>query len=164
VQSSNGIGGNFRTTYKYAGAKAQLQGRGFLGFREIVAKDEQTGIETVTTYRQDWPFTGLVASRVKKLGAQTLNQTANTYAADDLGGTRRFVKLTQSVESSWELNGTAMPTVTTTHQYDAYGNATEIAVSTGDGHSKTTTNTYTNDTTNWLLGRLTRATVVSTTP
>ena len=36
--------------------------------------------------------------------------------------------------------------------------------STPDGFSKTTTNTYTNDTTDWFLGRLTNATVTSKTP
>ena len=32
------------------------------------------------------------------------------------------------------------------------------------GYSKTTANTYSNDTTNWFLGRLTRAEVTSVTP
>jgi hypothetical protein len=58
----------------------------------------------------------------------------------------------------------AIPPVTTTYRYDAYGNATQVAASTPDGFSKTTTNTYTNDTTNWFLGRLTGASVTSTTP
>jgi len=40
----------------------------------------------------------------------------------------------------------------------------QIVVSTPDGYSKTTTNTYTNDATNWYLGRLTGASVTSTTP
>jgi hypothetical protein len=57
-----------------------------------------------------------------------------------------------------------MPAVTSTYKYDAFGNATEIVVSASDGHSKTTTNTYTNDTAKWLLGRLTRASVKSTRP
>ena len=48
----------------------------------------------------------------------------------------------------------ALPTVTTTTVYDAYGNPTTIAASTGDGYSKTTTNTYAVDTANWFLGRL----------
>jgi hypothetical protein len=39
-----------------------------------------------------------------------------------------------------------------------------VAVSTGDGYSKTTTNTFLNDAANWLLGRLTRSTVQSVTP
>jgi hypothetical protein len=53
--------------------------------------------------------------------------------------------------------------VTTSYQYDAFGNPTQIAVSATEGHTKTTTNTYTNDTANWLLGRLTNATVTSQT-
>jgi hypothetical protein len=66
--------------------------------------------------------------------------------------------------ASFDLDGTTIPPVTTTYQYDAYGNATQVAASTPDGFSKTTTNTYTNDTTNWFLGRLTGASVTSTTP
>jgi hypothetical protein len=112
---------------------------------------------------------------VKKLGSTTLNQTQNTYqflnasnaatlSTPNLTSAPYRVQLQQSVESSWELNGTALPVVTTTYQYDAYGNATQVVVSTPDGYSKTTANTYTNDSTNWLLGRLTRAQVTSTTP
>lgn len=55
-----------------------------------------------------------------------------------------------------------LPTVTTSNQFDGFGNPTQITVSTGDGFAKTTTNTYSNDTTNWFLGRLLRATVTST--
>jgi Salmonella virulence plasmid 65kDa B protein/FG-GAP-like repeat/Insecticide toxin TcdB middle/N-terminal region len=76
------------------------------------------------------------------------------------------VSVSQTLAESWDLDGTAIPTSTTTYQYDSYGNPTQIATSTPDGFSKTTTNTYTNNTTapNWLLGRLTNATVTSTTP
>jgi hypothetical protein len=56
------------------------------------------------------------------------------------------VFLTQSQASSADLDGSALPTVTTSYQYDQYGNATQVVVSATDGHSKTTTNTYTNDT------------------
>ena len=93
VKSSNGLGiagagGEYRSTYRYAGAKSDLHGRGFLGFRQMTVRDEQTGVEQTTTYRQDYPFTGLVASREKKLGAQLLNRSSNTYDATNLGGTR----------------------------------------------------------------------------
>jgi hypothetical protein len=54
--------------------------------------------------------------------------------------------------------------VTTTTQYDSYGNATSVAVNTGDGYSKTTSSIYVNDTANWLLGRLRSTTVTSTAP
>ena len=63
-----------------------------------------------------------------------------------------------------DFDGSALSTVTTANQYDAYGNATQVVVSTPDGFSKTTLNTYTNDTTNWYLGRLVGATVTSVAP
>ena len=164
VKSSNGLGGEYRSTYRYAGAKSDQHGRGFLGFRQMTVKDEQTGVEQITTYRQDYPFTGLVASREKRLGTQLLNRSSNSYSSTDLGGTRRYPFLTTSLEESWELSGAALPAVTTAYQYDTYGNATDVSVSTGDGHGKTTANTYANDMTTWLLGRLQRSVVTSTTP
>ncbi|MFO3798130.1 MAG: hypothetical protein ACK8QZ_12810, partial [Anaerolineales bacterium] len=115
-------------------------------------------------YRQDYPFTGLVASREKKLAAQLLNRSSNSYSSTNLGGTRRYPFLTQSLEESWELTGAALPAVTTAYEYDAFGNATQVSVSTGDGHSKTTVNTYDNNGSAWLLGRLRRSEVTSTTP
>ena len=57
-----------------------------------------------------------------------------------------------------------IPTATTSFQYDGYGNATQVVVSMPDGFSKTTANTYTNDTANWLLGRLTESSVTSVSP
>ncbi len=50
------------------------------------------------------------------------------------------------------------------YQYDAYNNPTQVVVSTPDGFSKTTTNSYTNDTANWFLGRLIQSQVASTVP
>jgi hypothetical protein len=175
VDTNDGAGGVYTSTYTYVGAKLHLQGRGFLGFREVTATDARTHIATTTTYQQSFPYTSLVVNRIKKLNGQILNDTTNTYAcvnetagngscANQAPGTRYFVSLSQSIEQSYELNGTALPTVTTSNQYDAYGNATQVTVATGDGYSKTTANTYTNDTTHWLLGRLTAASVTSTTP
>jgi Salmonella virulence plasmid 65kDa B protein/Insecticide toxin TcdB middle/N-terminal region/FG-GAP-like repeat len=161
VDSSNGIGGNFSASYAYAGAKTDQRGRGFLGFRQTTATDLQTGIVKTTNYRQDYPYIALVASETQSLAGATLNTTNNAYGYTALGGTRYQVFLTQSQASSADLDGSALPTVTSAYQYGAYGNATQVVVSATDGHSKTTTNTYANDTTNWLLGRLTNATVTS---
>jgi hypothetical protein len=72
------------------------------------------------------------------------------------------VFLTQSAAASADLDGSVMPSITSTYQYDAFGNPVQIVVSTSGGFSKTTANTYSNDASNWLLGRLTGATVTST--
>lgn len=165
VNTSNGVGGNYSSTYTYSTARLHAQGRGFLGFGQTSVKDLQTGITDTTTYRQDFPFIGLVSSTKRALGTQTLGQSSNTYQSYDTGGTAPYhVYLTQNVSSGADLDGSALPTLTTANQYDAYLNATQVVVSTPDGFSKATTNTYTNDPTLWYLGRLTRATVTNVSP
>lgn len=55
--------------YRYAGAKVQAGGRGFLGFREIVTFDpnESGGyVVTGTTYAQNFPYIGMPLSTVKR--------------------------------------------------------------------------------------------------
>lgn len=55
--------------YRYAGAKVQAGGRGFLGFREIVTFDSNESggyIVTGTTYAQNFPFIGMPLSTVKR--------------------------------------------------------------------------------------------------
>jgi len=177
----DGIGGTYSSTYYYAGAKADQSGRGFLGFRQMQVTDLQTSISATTFFRQDYPYIGLTASAGNFTSAGLwLNSVTNTYQFSNASGGATVstpsnssapyrVSVSASSAASADLNDTAMPTVTTTSQYDAYGNPTQVAVSTSvngvaDGFSKTTTNTYTNDTTNWFLGRLTGATVTSTTP
>jgi hypothetical protein len=175
VDTANGIGGNVSAAYSYAGAKVDVNGRGFLGFRQIKATDLQTNIVRTTNYRQDFPFLGLTASATTMLGAQTLNQTtssfqfsnasgAATVSAPSTSGAPYRASVAQSVTSGNDLDGTALPSTTSTFQYDAYGNATQVAVTNSDGSSKTTTNTYTNNATNWLLGRLTASTVTGQAP
>jgi hypothetical protein len=171
VDAPNGVGGMYSSTYSYAGGKTDLSGRGFLGFRQMVVKDLQTGIIDTTTYRQDFPLVGLVSMATRSSGTQVLGQSSNLYQVNSSGGPFAIkpvgpftVLLLQNVSSGFDLDGSALPTVTTAYQYDTFGNATQVMVYTPDGFSKTTTNVYTNDTTHWYLGRLTRATVVSSAP
>ena len=175
VDASNGVGGNYSSTYSYAGAKLDLSGRGFLGVRQAAATDLQTNIVQTTAYRQDFPFIGSVASTSKTLNTSVLNQTTNTYQFSNAGGAASLsapavssapyrVSVAQIVSTSTDLDGSVIPSTTTNYQYDTFNNATQVAVSTSDGYSKTTNNTYTNDTTNWFLGRLTAATVTAQAP
>jgi hypothetical protein len=196
VDAPNGIGGNYSSIYSYNGAKVDLSGRGFLGFHQMYAYDLQTSLLRTTTYQVSFPTLGVSAfpclgltqSVVKSIGAQALNATSNGYTYTNSanppqsqscgvsGGTTvgtpsnanapYQVSVAATYAQSWDLDGTAIPTSTTTYQYDSYGNPTQIVTSTPDGFRKITTNTYTNDTTapHWLLGRLTNATVSSTTP
>jgi hypothetical protein len=154
----------YSTAYKYSSALSDLSGRGFLGFAGVTAFDLQTNITRMTSYNQAFPFLGLVAAEMKMQGSTLLNQTNDTYTATPLGGTHNQVILSKAIASSQDLDGSVIPSLTTTYQYDSFGNATQVVASMLDGTTKTTTNTYTNDTTNWFLGRLTASTVTSQIP
>jgi RHS repeat-associated protein len=171
VQADNGIGGTYNTDYNYAGGQADVQGRGFLGFSTVNANDDQTGIVTSTSYFNNqlipntstpyglgWPFTGY-ATEVKQTyyasltSSVVLLDTLNTYKAVSLGGTAsstaQFIELTKatSVDSSGnslnhELNGDSLPAATTQYTYDGNGNVSQLTLTTTDGYSSTTGDTY----------------------
>jgi hypothetical protein len=178
VTTSNGAGGALNTAYKYFYLTAEAgTGRGLLGFRRVEATQAETQIRTQTYYSQSWPYVGMPTSTRKYLAgygnADLLSQTvysheclhpSNGVACTVAYGKTYFPYISKSVESSWDLNGAALPVVTTETDYDRWGNATQVKVSTPDGYSKTTTNSYTNDESKWFLGRLQRSTVTSATP
>ncbi|KLN58874.1 hypothetical protein WH96_20690, partial [Kiloniella spongiae] len=56
VERDDGIGGKRKIEYSYAGAMVDVKRGSFLGFKQITSKDVQRGTETITNYRQDWPF------------------------------------------------------------------------------------------------------------
>lgn len=170
--ASNGIGGTRTTSYVYRGGRVHHKGGGFLGFREVEAIDAGTGIRTVSSFRQDHPYRGLpIETRRLQSSGTVIGKATNTWTdatltpASGSGGTYHKSELTQIVEENRELSGALVTTVTTTNTHDAYGNVLSVVVSTGDGYSKTTTNTYlAPDTTNWILGRLSTATVTAVKP
>jgi hypothetical protein len=185
VSRSNGIGGLLTTNYAYGGLKVDLSGRGSVGFRTVQSTDAQTSIVSSTIYNQVFPYTGLPATASTTLAGQgsggLLKSVANTYQcynpATGAGGTtcpiavgnRYFPALQQAVTTSYDLNGAALPTSTTTIGYDTtytfFGNVKTITTSNSDGYSKTTTNTYNApDLTHWWLGQVNETQVTSTTP
>ncbi len=168
-------GSPYSTTFSWAGAKADLAGRGFLGFRQATATDLQTNFVQVTTYSQNFPFIGLVNTRAKSQGSTVVSQTANTYQfANNTGAAvvstpsntaaPYAVSLQSSTVGGSDLDGSPLPNVTTSYQYDTFRNPTQVVETTSDGFTKTTVNTYANDTTRWLLGRLTNTAVTKQIP
>jgi len=169
-----------RISYHYAEAKIQASGRGFLGFQKIKSVDEQTGVETTTSYRQDFPFIGYPATtEVRSSQGKLLSEATNIWKLQGWSGSGAHANkyyqpyIASSTEKTYDLasNGTQagslLQTVTTTNTYDSYGNALTIGVSTTDGSdtfTKTTTNVYGSTLYEWEKGRLSRTTVVSTRP
>ena len=153
----------YRMTYTYGGAQKDLQGRGFLGFSTVASSDLQTSIVKTTKYCTNFPLIGLVSTETDFHSSTTLSSTTNYYngtttacGASATSGVN-IVQLTKSVVSGNDLNGAALPSTTTTYTYDSYNNPLTVDISvaySGATSTKNTTNTYSNDTTDWFLGRL----------
>jgi hypothetical protein len=149
-----------------------------LGFRWMQSKQVETGITVKTEFRQDWPYTGNVATVTKSLAGAgsngVLSQTTNTYGCNDFVttggactvavGRRYWPYLSQTTSSAWDLNGTALPGSSGSYVYDSFGNVTRVTTSTTDGYSKVVDTTYSNDTTKWWIGKPLRVTETVTAP
>ncbi len=170
-------------SYYYGEAKIQAAGRGMLGFEKIRTVDDQTGIETTTTYRQDFPFTGHpLSTLVETKEGQLLSESLNDSQAHviPMPGPNAVVYqpyVARSEESAYTTgSGPTLPAgtlnvggllqkVITTASYDLFGNPLSIDVTTQDGQGgniqlTSTTNTYGADS-QWFqeMGRLTHARV-----
>lgn len=168
-------GSTRRFDYSYTGLNANVTGYGMLGFATRNVKDVSKGLTETTQYNQAWPLTGLVAS-VTRSGSGVgnngvLSKTTNSYSTVLLSGGSTFVGLTSAATSTWDINGTALPTQTVTRKFDCaagvttcYGNLTSEAWAASDGYSKTTTYTYQNTPSSWLIGLVSQKSVASTAP
>jgi hypothetical protein len=192
VDQPNGVGGIAPTSYKYMGQRAQLDGRGYLGFKTIETTSlgaDGTAITTRTTNRQDFPFTGLPAETRRWVQTQGdlawMSLSTSTYAdLHSLGcpvnvpaGTPRIFRpvLQATVEETRDLNLVPIAKVTTTNgNYNCYADPQQVSVKT-EGDVKGTPVAYNNVSIHqyspaitagdsWILGRLARSDVTSTVP
>lgn len=165
--------------YYYSEAKLQAAGRGFLGFNTLKTIDAQTGITTVSTYRQDFPFVGSpLATVVYKNNlpdAVIIGKSINTWgfeSVNGLNGTKYFQTNLKKVEEfSFDYaNGNQLQSVTADNLFDSYGNVTSSTVTTtgkkANGSDtiliKQTTNSYGTTPEYKQFGRLTSTTVTTT--
>ncbi len=172
-----------------------------LGFRWMKSREEATGVESTTWFRQDWPYIGMVQSSETRLVKDGINRllkrnenTPGCHLSEAVAGTAKpaatasctpwargrvyFPFVASSTESSWDLNGTPMPTLFSSNQYAGYpdqsnavrqfGDPTQITVDISESsvlrQRKVTTNQYQPAKTggeNWVSGRLNRASVTS---
>lgn len=203
VEHGNGAGGISEVDYSYGTAMQERAGRGFLGFRWMKKKEKLSAIESFSEFNQLWPLTGTVnrtetwlpgkgnAGVLKKsvFGYQcyqthartglTAPASATTTCGSSSAGKVYFPFMSSSTEESWDLNGTAMPAVWSSHEYGGYADQAGVVRQFGDStkvtteikesgvvkHKKEVTNEYfaaKADLQNWQLGRLKKATVKST--
>lgn len=185
VDSSNGIGGTYSSTYSYGGAKLDQWGRFFLGFQTTTVTDLQTHIVQTTNYRTDFPFIGTVASQTKVCPQPycnasadvVLTSTVNTYQSNPActsaaaTGPIYTLYLCSTVVTGNDTDGTSQPSTETDYsRFDGFANPGTVTISTTPPGGSTpdlvrvTTSTFTNfvDDTHWCPSRLVTANVKST--
>ena len=175
LTQSDGLGGQHATSYHYSGAKVHLTGPGWLGFHIRQTTDELSGIVTTDNLNQTYDGTegtpNYTEVRVGSTNGPLVSRQDHFWSAVDLGGGRRLARLDGTLSQSYELNNTNPITCTQVNNtYDSFGNITQGVASTDitcgftNAFVKTTTSTYTNDTTRWILGQLTQLQATSHAP
>ena len=178
VQSDDGLGGapSRNTLHDYAGLKANLHGRGLLGFANMKTTDQSTGATTTTYYSQNFPTAGMPKSTVQSVGGIKINEQTNDYGYTQTHSGVFFPFVTQSVNYSYELNNGVgvnwVSSSTSSFDYDGYGNVTRSVTSTiGEGltgsheiFTAVTNNTYATGTWSWPPTRLERTEVTKYLP
>ena len=165
VSTPNGTGGVNKISYKYEDALLHKNGRGILGFARTETKDETTNTITSTEYSVDKEKYILAPTRLETTVNGTLiNEIEYSYtlnsnydSPNDDGAI--FTYLPEAVsQKSYEFNtGELEKDVSTTYEYDDYGNTTKIVVKDGDIET-CTINSFINDADRWFLGRLSEST------
>ncbi|MCB0429861.1 MAG: VCBS repeat-containing protein [Flavobacteriales bacterium] len=146
VQQNNGTGANFIRSYKYGGAKAHIQGKGFLGFGYVGVEDVAGNKRKEQFFNNDpsWlsshfyqavPTSGKVSVLTTgqllsetTYGSFVFNTGSNLPLADNTG--KRYSVYASQVTANDALHGN---TTTTTVQQDIYGNVTSQTASNTSG-------------------------------
>jgi RHS repeat-associated protein len=157
----NGKGSMNIHTYYYEGAKIHIQGKGLLGYKKTISSDNSIGIksESLSGYDETY-FYPQVNETLTKLASNndTISWSVNTWNKVELDAQKK--RIFPYLQSSTQYNWLTGHSVTTSNQYDSYGNPTSVSTSYSGGLTDSTTVIFDNSvsSTEWLLGRPTKTT------
>lgn len=187
ADAPDGRNGVVRTSYAYAAQRADLRGRGLLGFatvRKTSPGGDGTLLTTESLNRQDFPYTGLPAETRRYLTSagrdSWISLATNEYnvVADTPCSTAGAVRihrpvLAKTVEQTRDLGLSAISHVETRNEnFNCDGDPRTVTITTrrdeaaSETYVKQTANTYERDTSGdkWILSRLKRAVQTNTVP
>ncbi|NLI23527.1 MAG: hypothetical protein GX419_02315 [Bacteroidales bacterium] len=159
VITENGNGGKDTVDYAYEGAKIHRQGKGFLCYAKTTLINRTAGIKTETnsTYHNTFFYPQAVSVVNRLISGANIETTTSAWAEIVLDAARK--RIFPYVSSATQNNSLTGHSITTTFEYDTYGNPVTITKTYNNQTSETTANTYTNtiSNTDWLLGRLSQS-------
>ncbi|PJZ23910.1 hypothetical protein CH357_18720 [Leptospira hartskeerlii] len=159
LHTEMGSGISKTEAYSYSNARlyngVQEKARG-LGFSNFTEKDSDTNFYTITEYFQnDYRLAGVVSTeRMYNSSGNLINETIQSgFQFPNPFGTE--IAVPTNISKNSFHNGVLELTTNETISYDSYGFALIDSENAGS-HSIVTTNSYSNDTTNWIFGRTIR--------
>jgi RHS repeat-associated protein len=153
------------TSYHYKDARFNWYGLGFVGFSNVTSTDISWraggSVRSSTDYHLDFPFIGepLDGTVTDLQSGHNVHGFFDSWKSKALSFGSNFVYLDSSQSADWDLQtGVVYRTQQYSGSYDDYGcpQTTTDTVYTGDvgatpAYTTSTTNTITEDTTNWFL-------------
>lgn len=166
VTTSDGRGGSYSTSYNYWDARVlpgSISNQRDVGFSAVRAIDNQTGQYKQTSFYQYQGYEGLPYKVDEVAGNGALvSSTSVTYDLVSPSAGTELARERQRVVSAYEYTLQALAfTQTTSTQYDDYGNPTVKVQSADALPDVTVTTTFVNDTSAWILGRITEVKTTS---
>lgn len=130
------------TTYQYEEATVHLEGKGFIGFKKMIAVNPVNRIKTVsesavnTTYFENIPFKTqtYLTTNNSLISEQTQDVSFITFGSGPTQSQRHFTKTDQSISTN-HVSGVA---TTTDFEYDNNGNITYQKITIGNNNVENT--------------------------
>lgn len=155
VSVPDGIGGEAITSYRYCNALFHRNGLGFLCFEYVTANNLNRNTATTTRYEVDGKEYAVgIKSTQTFIGGTLVTQCDYVNTLSAYGSHVRTFLPTETHKRSYEYNsGALLSDISTTTEYDGYGNPTRTVTQSGDVTTETSCS-YSNDETQWHIGRL----------
>jgi RHS repeat-associated protein len=162
----NGVGGNNEHNYKYRKGMLSFDGRGSLGFEEVEETDVVRGRVTTTLRSQAFPHFGRVTQTTTKVNNVVMREQIRTL--DTVTGFARPFSVVVSEVLSENGLDSRYSSEYVTYAYDSYGNILTKSYCWDRNSCNPPFNTlkrvenytYTNDSSQWLLGVPASTTIV----
>lgn len=161
VVSSDGTGASYGVSYGYWNGRVlpgRIPDQRGLGFAMTTAWDEQTSQASETYYSQNPGLEGQPSGTIAKAAnGQLMRSTTFSYVmTNPSSGTELALETSRTVSvHEPNENGAFVSSQTTAILYDAYGNPTVKTQDATNLPQVVVTTTYANDTSAWILGRIT---------
>ena len=179
TKSDNGVGGYSRMKYKYIDAIMHYKDRGFQGFKKVIKKHLDTKITEETTYFTDYNRDKRILDHGIRLVESTRKYHEDTSGLSIIEETKNsdgilingpvfmpYIKRTEEKKYDLNVKNRLLVHRNSSFQFDRYGNQLFSRVDHIDPTSGLTTfierteNSYSNNLTNWILGRLDTTAVI----